>query len=92
MVFYSVATEQLCLNGICNSPSSSYSIVWRATCWKNKKVKVDHTPERRVTELITVLGSQPAGDTSHKHGGWLPFLSTKPTVTLQRAATNFAAW
>jgi len=56
------------------------------------KVKVDHTPERRVTELIRVLGSQPAGDTSHKHGGWLPFLSTKPTVTLQRAATNFAAW
>ena len=25
--------------------------------------------ERRVTELIPVLGSQPAGDVSHKPGG-----------------------
>jgi len=34
--------------------------------------------ERRVPELIPVLGSQPAGDVSHKPGG--------------KAATNFAAW
>jgi len=37
--------------------------------------------ERRVPELIPVLGSQPAGD--------------RPAViptTLKRAATNFAAW
>jgi len=27
--------------------------------------------ERRVPELILVLGSQPAGDTSHKPGGML---------------------
>jgi len=43
--------------------------------------------ERRVPELIPVLGSQPAG-------GRLPLLSARPAVTpatLKRAATNFAA-
>jgi len=51
--------------------------------------------ERRVPELIPVLGSQPAGDVSHKPGGSLPLLSARPTVTpttLKRAAANFAAW
>jgi len=51
--------------------------------------------ECRVPELITVLGSQPAGDVSHKPGGRLPLLSARPAVTLaalKRAATNFAAW
>ena len=49
--------------------------------------------ERRVPELIPVLGSQPAGDVSHKPGGRLPLLSARPAVTpatLKRAATNFA--
>ena len=31
--------------------------------------------ERRVPELIPVLGSQPAGDVNHKPGGRLPLLS-----------------
>jgi len=51
--------------------------------------------ERRVPELIPVLGSQPAGDVSHKPGGRLSLLSARPAVTpaaLKRAATNFAAW
>jgi len=51
--------------------------------------------ERRVPELIPVLGSQPAGDVSDKPDGRLPLLSAKPAVTpatLNRAATNFAAW
>jgi len=53
--------------------------------------------ERSVPELIPVLGSQPAGDVSHKTGGRLPLLSARPAVTLQPlrgllAATNFAAW
>jgi len=51
--------------------------------------------ERRVLELIPVLGSQPAGDASHKPGGRLLLLSARPTVTpatLKWAATNFAAW
>jgi len=50
--------------------------------------------ERRVPELIPVLGSQPAGGVSHKPGGRLPLLSAMPAVTpatLKRAATNFAA-
>jgi len=50
--------------------------------------------ERRVPELIPVLGSQPTGDVSHKPGGRLPLLSARPAVipaTLKRATTNFAA-
>jgi len=53
------------------------------------------TIERRVPELIPVLGSQPAGDVSHKPGGRLPLLSARPAATLatlKRAAANFAAW
>jgi len=51
--------------------------------------------DRRVPELIPVVGSQPAGDVSHKPGGRLQLLSARPAVTLaalKRAATNFAAW
>jgi len=51
--------------------------------------------ERRVPKLIPVLGSQPAGDVSHKPGGRLPLLSARPAVTpatLKKAATSFAAW
>jgi len=51
--------------------------------------------ERRVPELITVLGSQRAGDISHKPDGRLSLLSARPAVTpatLKRAATSFAAW
>ena len=51
--------------------------------------------ERRVPELIPVLGSQPASDVSHKPGRRLPLLSARPAVTpatLKRAATSFAAW
>jgi len=51
--------------------------------------------ERRVPELIPVLGSQPVGDVSHKLGVRLSLLSSKPAVTpatLKRAAANFAAW
>ena len=51
--------------------------------------------ERRVPELIPVLGSQPAGDVSHKPFGRLPLFSARLAVTpatLKRAGTNFAAW
>ena len=50
--------------------------------------------ERKVPELIPVLGSQPAGDVSHEPGGRLPLLSVRPAVTpatLKRAASSFAA-
>ena len=52
---------------------------------EGKKVKVSHAysiTERRVPELISVLGSQPAGDVNHKSDGRLPLLSAKPAVTL----------
>ena len=42
-----------------------------------------------------MLGSQPAGEVSHKPGDRLPLLSARHAVTpatLKRAATNFAAW
>ena len=51
--------------------------------------------ERKVSELILVLASQPAGAVSHKPGSRLPLLSARPAVTLatlKRAATSFAAW
>jgi len=51
--------------------------------------------ERRVPELIPVVGSQPASDVSHKPGGSLPLLFGRLAVTfatLKRAATSFAVW
>ena len=48
--------------------------------------------ERRVPELIPVLGSQPARDVSHKPGGRLPLLFAVTFATLRRAANNFASW
>ena len=44
--------------------------------------------ERRVPELIPVLGSQPAGDLIQKPSGRLPLLSARPAIaltTLKRA-------
>jgi len=60
-----------------------------------KEVAHTRLPKGRVPELIPDLGSQPAGDVSHKPGDRLPLLSATPAVTLaalNRAATNFAAW
>jgi len=64
-------------------------------CWLTRVKKGKGNPysitEHRVLELIPVLGSHPAGDVSHKPGGRLPLLSTRPAVTsatLNRAATN----
>jgi len=51
--------------------------------------------ERKIPELIPVLGIPPAGDVSHKPGGRMPLLSARPAVTLatlKRASTSFAAW
>jgi len=60
-----------------------------------KKGSPHSIAERRVPELIPVLGSQPAGDVSHKPGGRLTLFSARPAVTLatrKRAAISFAAW
>ena len=72
---------------------------WKSRNWTTRHQTKKGSPysiaERRVSELIPVLGSQPAGDVSHKPGGRLPLLSARPTVTiasLKRAATSFASW
>jgi len=56
---------------------------------KNVKGSSYSITERRVPGLIPVLGSQLAGDMSHKPGGRLPLLSARPAVT---PATSFTAW
>jgi len=59
------------------------------TTQTTKKVKVAHT--RLPSVGFPVLGSQSAGDVSHKPGGRLPLLSARPTVTLatlKRAVTS----
>jgi len=68
----------------------------RATACSASPLKGKGSPysitQRRVPELIPVLGSQPAGDASHKN---LPLLSVRPAVTpatLKIAATSYAAW
>ena len=45
------------------------------------KLKIART---RLPELIAVLGSQPAGDVSHKLGGRLPLLSARFAVAVPR--------
>ena len=62
---------------------------------KNGKGSPYSITERRVPDLIQVLGSQPAGNVSHKPDGRLPLLSARPAVTpatFKRAAASFAAW
>ena len=75
--------------------SSSIVLLVRPLLDKKGKGSPYSITERRVPELIPALGSQPAGDVSHKPGGRLPLLSARPAVTLaalKRAAANFAAW
>ena len=67
--------------------------------WVKNRLKGKGSPysitERRVPGVIPVLGSQPAGDVSHKPGSRLQLLSARSVITsstLKRAATNFAAW
>ena len=75
----------------CNLPAAQNIHIYRVSKSKGSPYS---TTERRVPELIPVLGSQPAGDVSHKPGGRLPLLSARPAVTpatLKRAATDFAA-
>jgi len=63
------------------------------TYWKGKGSPYS-IAERRVPELIPVLGSQPADDVGPKPDSRLPLLSARSTVilaTLTRSAANFAA-
>ena len=53
---------------------------------KNGKGSPYSIAEHRVSELIPVCGTQPAGDVSHKPGGRLPLLSARLAVTLATLA------
>ena len=70
------------MHAICQSQSEFY-----ATADYGDKVEKKGSPysiaERRVPELITVLGSQPANDVSHKPGSRLPLLSAGPQLPPQ---------
>ena len=86
--------RQLSINSndtrLCNNIHLSPS----ADCKKGKGSPYSIT-ERRVPDLIPVLGSQLARDVSHKPGDRLSLLSARPAViptTLKKAATSFAAW
>jgi len=74
---------------------SLWRCVGESLCGHKGKCSPYSIVERRIPELIPVLGSQPAGDVSHKPGGRLPLLSDRPavtTATLKKAATHFPAW
>ena len=75
----------------CCTIINNYQLIQLIGCKKGSPYSIT---ERKVPELIPVLGSQPAANVSHKPGGRLPLLSATPAVTLatlNRAATNFAA-
>ena len=63
-----------------NSNSKRHS---RTAIIKKGKGSPYSITERRVPELIQILGSQPAGDVSYKPGGRLPLLSARPAVSPQ---------
>ena len=92
---------KVCFNVLCRPTRAMNAANWPKTIESRTSIKVKgkgspySITERRVPELIPVLGSQPAGDVNHKPDGRLPLLSARPTVTLatlKRAATDFAAW
>jgi len=59
----------------------TYHVLQLQCLHKSKKGSPHSITERRVPELILVLGSQTTGDASHKPGGRLPLLSARPAVT-----------
>ena len=85
----------VCTHCSCSPTSGSCPVPPRRTDTVTVKARPYSITECRVPELIPVLGSQPAGDVSHRPGDRLPLLSARPAVTPatgKRAATNFAAW
>ena len=82
----------MCWCAVKNSSLTLIIISWLKSKGKGSPYSITQCS---VPELIPVLGSQPAGDVSHKPGGRLPLLFTRPAVTpatLKRVATSFAAW
>jgi len=79
---------------LCGYNSIQCSVLWAGLV--KGKASLYLITERRVPELIPVLGSQPAGDVSHKlrvvGHYFLPGLHAVTPTTRKRAATSFAAW
>ena len=75
---------------------SLYRLVKHVPKVKESKGSPYSITERRVPELIPVLGSQSAGDVNYKPQPvgchCFPLGLQLPPATLRRAATNFAAW
>jgi len=69
-------------HGQCNARPTVTSQVTAAPAFTApcKKGSTYSITEHRVPELIPVLGSQPAGDVSHKPNGRLPLLFARPAV------------
>ena len=81
----------------CTEPCNLCFQQQRRCSWTHSKGKGSpcSITKRRVPELIPVLGSQPAGNVSHKPAGRLPLLSARPAVTpatIKSTATSFAVW
>ena len=78
-------------DGVCQSARQAAAELTVGTYWYRsivprlrqfgKKGSPYSITERMVPELIPVLGSQPAGDVSHKPDGRLPLLFARPAVT-----------
>jgi len=66
-----------------NTPRQKCTLGHKCCRVKKGKGSPYSITERRVPELIPVLGSQPVADVSHKPGGRLPLLSARPAVTPQ---------
>jgi len=66
----------------CRPTNSVKALKAGYTYWDKKgKGSPYSITEHRVPQLIPTLGSQPAGDVSHKPGSRLPLLSARPAVT-----------
>ena len=68
---------------VCWQESAKPSQSFTGTLCKKSEGSPYSITERRVPELIPVLGSQPAGDVNHKPDGRLTILSARPAVTPQ---------
>ena len=64
-----------------SAPSTWNSLPAHSRSIDTRKGSPYSITERRVPELVPVLGSQPAGDVNHKPDGRLPLLFARPAVT-----------
>jgi len=73
-----IRRRQHLMLGIATRPKTCQNLMKRLKIGKGSPYSIT---ERRVPELIPVLGSQPTGEVSHKPDCSLPSLSARPAVT-----------